>query len=183
LGLNEPFVLGHSMGGKTAMQLALLHPASVRKLVVVDIAPRAYSPRHLKLILGMRSLDLSRFERRSDIDAALAPAVPDKSTRQFLLKNVARSDSGKFEWRMGLKEIHDNHSLLTQEIQPAPPFGSPALFLRGENSDFLLETDLELIKTLFPAARLETIPGAGHLIHVEQPDRFLEVVTAFLNEP
>lgn len=179
-GFEDAFIMGHSMGGKTAMQLALLHPSAVKGLIVVDIAPRAYPPRHLKAILGMRALDLSRFETRSQMDAALAAAIPDPGTRGFLLKNVARTASGQFEWRIGLEEIQRNYSKLTEALGPAPPFTRPTLFIRGETSDFLLETDLEFVKPLFPLARSETIPGAGHLVHVENPDRFLEIVLGFL---
>lgn len=176
----DAFIMGHSMGGKTAMQLALLHPSVVKRLIVVDIAPRAYPPRHFKAIIGMRTLDLSQFQTRSQMDAALAAAIPDPGTRGFLLKNVARTASGQFEWRIGLEQIQRNYSKLTEALGPAPAFARPTLFIRGETSDFLFETDLEFIRTLFPLARFETIPGAGHLVHVENPDRFVETVVNFL---
>lgn len=179
-GLSKAFVLGHSMGGKTAMQLALLHPQTVSRLIIADIAPRAYEPRHERMIAGMLALDLGRFESRSQMEAALTPAVPDQPTRQFLLKNVVRSEGGGFRWRMGTAQIQGNYRYLTQAIQGPAPFTGATLFIRGANSDYILDSDLPEIRRWFPLASVETILGAGHLLHVEQLDRFVETVTGFL---
>lgn len=179
----DSFVLGHSMGGKTAMQFALLHPERVRKLVVVDMAPRRYPPRHQKVIAGMLSLDLNRFQSRQELEAALAPVVPDLSTRQFLLKNLAREPAGRFRWKIGLEEIQQNYSRLTEPVAGGQPFQKPALFLRGEKSDYLLESDLDPIRSLFPRALLRTIPQAAHLVHVENPGVFAQTVLEFLLDP
>lgn len=179
-GLSEAFVLGHSMGGKTAMQLALLYPQRVEKLIVADMAPRAYPPWHEKMIAGMLSLDLNRFESRTQMDAALAPAVPELATRQFLLKNVARSADHRFMWRMGLKEIQKNYSGLTQPITSKKTFNRPVLFVRGANSEYLTEADLPEIVRLFPEANMETVPNAAHLLHVQNPAYFVDVVDRFL---
>ena len=178
-GFGDTYLLGHSMGGKTAMQLALSHPDSVRKLVVVDMAPRQGLGRHERIIEGMRSLDLPRFQTRKDIENALAPAVPDLSTPQFLLKNIARGSEGGFSWKLGLEEIHLNYGRLTQAIESSTPFSKPALFIRGETSDYLLDDDWPVIQRFFPQAVLRTIPGAGHLVHVEKPQAFYELVTEF----
>jgi len=180
-GLTDAFVLGHSMGGKVAMQLALLYPEKTRKLIVADIAPHSYPPRHRKILNGMLSLDLSHFQTRKEMEAALAPAVPDLSARQFLLKNVVREASG-FRWRIGLQEIIQNYGRLTEPISSARCYEKPALFIRGENSDYLLEEDLGSIRQLFPRARLATIPGAGHLVHTENPAAFAKSVQEFLAE-
>jgi esterase len=180
-GLKDCFVLGHSMGGKAAMQLALSYPDSVRKLVVADMSPRGDFGRHETMIAGMRSLDLPRYQTRKEIETALATAVPDLSTRQFLLKNVARRPAGGFSWKIGLEEIHQNYSNLTKAIDDDAPFTKPALFIRGEKSDFLAQADWPLILRLFPKATLQSIPAAGHLVHVENPDAFFSSVVNFLS--
>jgi pimeloyl-ACP methyl ester carboxylesterase len=182
-GLHSAAVLGHSMGGKTGMQLALSYPDKVRKLIVADIAPRAYSPRHQKIIAGMLALDLSRFQTRKEIETALAPAVPELSTRQFLLKNVVRMEGGRFAWRLGLEEIKKNYPRLTEAVEGSPPFDHPSLFIRGANSDYLFEADFSAIHRLFPKAVLQTLEGAGHLLHVESSERFVQWVANFLAAP
>ncbi len=182
-GLAEAFVMGHSMGGKTAMQLALLHPALVRKLVVVDMAPRPFEPRHRQILQRMLALDLSSFHSRLEMESALAPAIPDRATRQFLLKNVVRTDAGGFRWRIGLEQIAKNQPRLIQAVSSDRRFDKPALFIRGEKSDYLLPEDLPEIQELFPQAFLRTIAGAGHLVHVEQTELLLKAVLEFLSQP
>jgi esterase len=177
--LKDCLVLGHSMGGKTAMQFALSYPGSVRKLAVVDMSPRGDLGRHETIIAAMRSLDLPRYQTRKEIETALIRAVPDLSTRQFLLKNVARKPVGGFSWKIGLEEIHQNYSNLTKAIDDDAPFTKPALFIRGEKSDYLTQADWPLILRLFPKAALETVPAAGHLVHVENPGPFFTSVLNF----
>jgi len=180
--LAEAYVLGHSMGGKTAMSVALLYPAKVKKLVVVDMAPRAYSPRHREVLEAMAALNLEAFHTRQQIETALADAEPDLSTRRFLLKNLARDSSGEFRWRLGLREIIKNYSNLSEAIPVVRRFDKPALFIRGASSDYLFESDLESIRELFPRARLQTVEGAGHLVHAQRSAEFVEIVRAFLSE-
>jgi len=179
--LTEALVLGHSMGGKTAMQLALAHPRRVARLVVADMAPRAYPPRHEKILAGMLALDLAAATSRHQLAEALAPWVPDLATRQFLLKNVGTGANHQFHWRCGLHEIHRNYSRLAEALPPAPPYPGPALFLRGALSDFLRETDEPGIRQLFPRAAIGTVPRAGHLLHVENPEDFLTAILSFLS--
>lgn len=174
------FVMGHSMGGKTAMTLALVQPAEVRKLVVVDMAPRSYPPRHRQILDAMLALDLAQFQSRREMEAALAPAIPELSNRQFLLKNATRDLTGRFHWRIGLREISQSYPRLAQAVTSDRPFEGPALFIRGERSDYLREDDFAAIQTLFPQARLQTIPGAGHLVHVDQTELFVKSVQEFL---
>lgn len=182
-GISQANVLGHSMGGKTAMHFALLFPDQVRKLIVVDIAPRVYSPRHEIIIRALRALDLSTFESRRQLEQALAGPIPDLALRQFLLKNILRTSEGRFAWRIGLAEIERNYPALRGAIPPGTIFSKPVLFVRGERSDFLHEDDLPMIHRLFPAARLETIPKAGHLVHIENQAHFLSTLLSFLAEP
>jgi pimeloyl-ACP methyl ester carboxylesterase len=129
----------------------------------------------------MLSLDLRQFQSRKEMEAALAPAIPDVATRQFLLKNVVRGSSGGFQWKIGLAEIKQNYPRLTEAVTGERPFRNPVLFLRGEKSDVLLESDFASIQHLFPRARLQTIAGAGHLVHIENPDAFMQAVLEFLS--
>jgi esterase len=172
-------LLGHSMGGKTAMQFALLYPKLVHKLIVVDIAPRQYSPRHENVFAGLLPLDLKTFQTRVQLEEALAPSIPDLALRRFLLKNAERATEG-FRWRFGLCEIHRNYLRLGEAPSGPQPFTGLSLFVRGETSNYLLEDDLSSILPLFPLARLRTIPGAGHLVHTEKPEAFLRMVLEFL---
>lgn len=178
--LSTAHVLGHSMGGKTAMQFALSHSERVRKLVVVDMAPRAYGPRFAKLLEALRQLRPERFKTRHEADLALAPNVPEASLRQFLLKNLKHDGQGGFCWRIHLEAIATNYEHLRQAIQAKAPFTGEVLFLLGGNSDYVTEPDRELIQKNFPEALFESIPGAGHWVHAEKPAEFAEAVLRFL---
>lgn len=179
-GLARAHLIGHSMGGKTAMQFALLFPERVEKLVIVDIAPRAYPPRHEAILEALSALQLPDFPSRHPLEAALANAIPELPLRQFLLKNVQRDPQGIFQWRIGLQEIRQNYPALRAAVISDTRFEGPTLFVRGERSDYLLEEDLPAIHRLFPRAILETVPQSGHLVHVENPAAFLSSVLSFL---
>lgn len=177
-------VLGHSMGGKTAMHAALAFPELVDRLVVADIAPKAYPPHHEVIFEALRGLDLSAYEDREEIDHALARKIEARPVRQFLLKNLDYdSDGGRYHWQMNLDAIdaaYDEISGGLSDELSGKTFDGPALFVRGENSDYVSEGDLAQIRRRFPQARLETVAGAGHWLHADQPDAFADVVTAFL---
>ncbi|HEV2209039.1 MAG TPA: alpha/beta fold hydrolase [Verrucomicrobiae bacterium] len=179
-GLSQTHLIGHSLGGKTAMQFALEHPDRLLKLIVVDIAPHAYEPRHNDLFSALRRLDLAMFSDRRPLEQALEPAIPDLATRRLLLKNLARDPAGKFFWRIGLNELWENYPNLNVAVTGSSPFTGSALFIRGEHSDYLSEEDFPGIRVLFPHAEFTTIPGAGHLPHTENAADFLRVVRSFL---
>jgi pimeloyl-ACP methyl ester carboxylesterase len=179
-GLPRAHVMGHSMGGKVAMLFALQHPERVAKLIVVDIAPKAYAPSHLSILAAMRSLDLSSFQNRNEIDAALAPNIPEPAVRQFLLKNVARTDTGAFKWKLNLPVIDQHYPELIRPIAAPHPFPGPTLFISGGQSDYILMSDHEPIKTLFPHAQFSIIPHSGHWVHAEAPQEFLKTVLNFI---
>jgi pimeloyl-ACP methyl ester carboxylesterase len=180
-GLTRAGVLGHSMGGKTAMQFALLHPKRLAALVVVDIAPRTYTAPHEQIFAALLSLDLPAFQARRQIEEALASAIPELAVRQFLLKNLAREPGGSLYWKIGLREIHQNYERLNAGITGEHPFEGPTLFIRGEKSDYVCEEDLPLIRSLFPCAELRTIPGTGHRVHVGNPIAFEQALIEFLD--
>jgi len=178
--LERVFLLGHSMGGKVAMQFAVDYPAQVEKLVIVDIAPRTYPPSQRPLLAALRALDLGAIGSFAEADAALKPAIPETALRQFLLKNLSRDERGRFRWRIGLEEIAENYDALTLAIAIDPPFEKPACFIRGGRSDFIADLDAALIRRAFPRARIETIEGAGHWVQSEAPEEFYRAVSGFL---
>jgi pimeloyl-ACP methyl ester carboxylesterase len=175
-------LLGHSMGGKVAMVLALRDRASVERLVVADIAPVAYSPRYLGVVRAMRGLDLAGIKRRAEADAALASAVPDTAERGFLLQNLV-FEGGRARWRINLDAIERAMPALVgfPPVARGTIYDGPALFVAGGRSDYLRREHEPQIRRLFPNARVACIPEAGHWLHAEAPLAFLDLVGAFLD--
>lgn len=180
MDVRQAVVVGHSLGGKVAMRLASDAPGFVRGLVVVDISPRAMRPVHLFVLRACAQLNLAAARRRSELDAMLAEAVPQPGVRDFLLKNVARAADGAFAWRVPLAYLIDHYRVVSDALALAAPYAGPALFVAGEASPFGVERDMPLVREWFPAARLAMVPAAGHLVHVENPDAFLEQLELFL---
>lgn len=176
-------VLGHSMGGKAAMVLALTRPAAVNRLIVADIAPVAYAHSQNHLIEAMRGLDLSRVARRGEADATLAAAVPDPATRAFLLQSLDLKANPPV-WRLNLDALEAGMDGITGWPKGiAGRFDGPVLFLSGAESTYVRPEHRERIMALFPAARFAKIPGAGHWLHAEKPREFEAAVRAFLSAP
>ena len=178
--LQRACLLGHSMGGKVAMRFALRYPDLTAALIVADMAPKAYPPSHQVIFDALRKLDLASFRSRNEIDIALAPEVPDVAVRQFLLKNVARTDAGGFAWKLNLPAIERNYPALRSAITSGRPFTGPVLFILGAKSDYLQDTDRDAILRLFPRATFKTISTAGHWLHADAPDEFVQLVAEFL---
>ena len=171
-------VIGHSMGGKAAMVLALERPEAVTSVLVADIAPRAYGHTQRDLIEAMRGVDLSAVERRSQADARLAEAVPDRGVRAFLLQSL---DVAEGRWRLNLDALDAAMDDLVGWSEPEGRYDGPTLFLRGGASEYVSEEDEPAIRRLFPEARVETVPKAGHWLHAERPDEFEAAARAFLS--
>ncbi|MBC3540808.1 alpha/beta fold hydrolase [Rufibacter sediminis] len=179
--LQDAMIIGHSMGGKVAMNFALQHPEKLAKLLVADIAPKAYPPHHDEIIAGFRSIDLNSIQNRQAADDQLAQKVPDFGTRMFLLKNLYRTEDNTFAWRLNLDSIEQNLEQILGNIESETPFTKPTLFLRGANSRYIKpDQDLPQIQSLFPNARVETIENAGHWLHAEQPQEFYRLTMDFL---
>lgn len=173
-------LMGHSMGGKTAMYFTLKHPERVEKLVVVDIAPRAYPPSHLPIFDALLSLDLGAFRERGEIDRELAAKIPEAAVRQFLLKNLTRNEQGGFRWKPNLPAIRKNYDSLNDEIKTNRTFDGPTLFIKGGKSDYINESGRAMIQKLFPNATLSSIPQAGHWVHADAANEFVKSVENFL---
>ncbi len=179
--LKQAHLLGHSMGGKVAMELALDAPERVDHLIVVDIAPRAYTPRHHHILQALQAVDPSRYENRKAIDKALAASLPEDAIRQFLLKNLQYdTQTRRYSWQVDLKGLVYYYDRINAAISNHRQFAGPTLFVRGARSDYLSEVDLPTIRQLFPQAQLVTIPEAGHWVHADAPEAFAHAVLSFL---
>ncbi|HRJ51334.1 MAG TPA: alpha/beta fold hydrolase [Candidatus Thiothrix moscowensis] len=183
LGIYTCDLMGHSMGGKVAMILALHYPALIRHLLVVDIAPKAYPPRHQALLQAMATMPLANISSRKQADEWLAATVKQPFERGFLLKNLGRATDGTFFWQCNLAEIA-RHYL---KISSFPAFDiathMPALFIDGGQSDYVQDEDMPLIRQYFPLAERVTVEAAGHLPHVQTPVEFTALVESFLDQP
>jgi pimeloyl-ACP methyl ester carboxylesterase len=179
-------LIGHSLGGKVAMVLALRHPGLVERLCVVDVSPVAYD--RLSQFQGyvevMRGLDLDSLSSRRDAEGALAPAVPDPTVRGFLLQNLRRDGEG-WRWQVNLDVLGKALPVIggwpERELAEAPPYRGPVLWIAGARSDYVRPEYAEAMDRWFPANRLVTVKGAGHWVHSEQPEVFLEVLRRFLD--
>ena len=181
-GLGAVTLVGHSLGGKVAMRLALTRPEPIERLVVVDVAPVAYAHTFGPFIEAMRRVDLSAVQRRSDADLQLQRAVPDAVLRNFLLQNLVKSEAG-FVWRVNLEALAANIDELLGFPIPAADaaYGGPTLFIAGGRSRYIQPEHGPLLERLFPGAQQVVIAGAGHWPHAERPAEFLTHVRRFLD--
>ncbi len=175
-------LLGHSMGGKVAMLMALLHPGEVDRLVVVDIAPAANPPTLLACVRAMRAVDLRGVRRRSEADLQLAEAVPDPAERAFLLQNLVIGEHAT-HWRLNLEAIERGFSQIVgfPDLPVGTAYPGPALFVAGARSNYIQPEHEPRIRRRFPQAQIMRIEGAGHWVHAEQPQAFLRAVAPFLS--
>ena len=181
-GLGAVTLIGHSLGGKVAMHLALTRPELVERLLVIDVAPVAYPHTFGPFIEAMRQVDLAAVKRRSDADLQLLEAVPDAVLRNFLLQNLVKTDAG-FVWRVNLEALAANMDELLGFPTPAADaaYGGPTLFIAGSRSQYVQPEHRPLIERLFPKAETVVIAGAGHWLHAERPAEFLAAVRRFLD--
>ena len=182
-GIDRCYLLGHSMGGKVAMQTALTYPGLVEKLIVVDIAPRQYRPGHDDVFAALNALDPREVSDRKDAAERMGAHISDPGIQLFLLKNLARDPAGGFRWRMNLPAIQAAYPDLIGPVgKPGQWRTEPTLFLRGSKSGYVQDEDEALIDELFHDARITTIAGAGHWVHAERPRELMADVDAFLAE-
>ncbi|MEM9337153.1 MAG: alpha/beta fold hydrolase [Bacteroidota bacterium] len=179
-GLGQVNVLGHSMGGKVAMNLATLHPDKVNKLIVVDIAPKQYPPHHQQIFNGFHSVDLPNLTSRKEADEQLKKVISNVGVRQFILKNLTRDTEGTFSWKLNVDAIERGAEKVGQGLESEVGFSGDTLFIGGGKSDYILKEDHAMIKGLFPKSDIKYIDGAGHWVHAEKPEALSEMVLDFL---
>lgn len=182
-GLESFHLIGHSMGGKVAMNLAVLHPERIRKMVVVDIAPRFYTPHHQQIISGFDAVQLNSIQSRSEAEQQMSAFIDEPDVRQFLLKNLYRTDTGSYDWRINLPILRKAVMEIGQSLPDGPPIHIPALFLKGGNSRYISPQDEIEIQQRFTNSSIRTIEGAGHWLQAEKPAEFLDTVMPFLLAP
>jgi pimeloyl-ACP methyl ester carboxylesterase len=185
--LKSPTVLGHSMGGKVAMSLALTAPERVGRLIVADISPVPYQRQgrssFLDYIDAMMALDLAPITRRSEADKAMADAIPDRAVRGFLLQNLVPDEAnGGFQWRCNLPALSNRMEDILDAPEPAAwaPYQGRTLFLKGAKSDYVKDSHTALIRSLFPRATFDSLADAGHWLHADQPRPFMTAVRDFI---
>lgn len=179
LQLEKVSLLGHSMGGKTAMLFADMYLELLEKLIIVDIAPRSYPIRHRTIIDGLLSININEIASRKEAGEQLSKYIHELGIRQFLLKNLDRNDSG-FRWKLNLGIINDHLENVGMATFPKKAIKAPTLFVRGINSEYVTDDDVLDIREHFSDVRTETIGNAGHWVHAEQPEAFLKTVLDFL---
>lgn len=175
-----PFaIVGHSMGGKIAMEYALSYPDAVARLVLADIAPVSYHPRHHSIFAGLSNVDLATVANRAAADTQLAMHIRAAGVRQFLLKSLEKTNNG-LRWRFNLAALKTHYAALISAPQASGQFNGPTLFIKGSESDYILPEHRPLIMQHFPAAQAKVIQGTGHWLHAEKPEAFNKLVRDFL---
>lgn len=178
--LKKVNLLGHSMGGKTAMLFAVEYPEKVNKLIVADIAPRYYPPHHQNIIKALNAVDFTLVKSRKEIDEILKKYIPETSVRQFLAKNVYRKTKDEFAYRFNLECLTACFDEIGVGLPPITQFDGETLFLKGENSGYISQDDEALINAHFSNNKIVTIANAGHWLHAENPTDFYNYVVKFL---
>ena len=177
--VKDPVLIGHSMGGKVAMNFAVSHPEKLQKLIVVDIAPKPYNMKHYVILDGLKAIPINEITTRNEADSVLAGYVEEADVRQFLLKNLQRKPEGGFKWKLNLDVIAANINNIGLDLQVAGKFEKPTMFVKGARSKYVKETDLDRIQEVFPAAEMETL-DTGHWVPAEKPKEFVELVVGWL---
>ena len=180
-GLEKASVLGHSMGGKTAMFFAVRHPERLEKLIVLDMSAKFLNSGFEDIYEALLSLKLAKLKNRQEADEALAINLDSFTMRQFLLKNLDRSPGGGYQWRMNLEVICREHTNIQVAVPDDHPFAGLTLFVRGGDSAYILDEDFPDFLKIFPLAALATIKGAGHWVHADKPEELGDMVIEFLN--
>ncbi len=178
--LEKVSIIGHSMGGKVAMLFATTFSEMVDKLIVADIGPKYYAPHHQDILAGLNAVDFSTKPSRAEVEEILYPYIPDFGTRQFLMKNLYWKSPEQLAFRFNLEVFNKKIETIGQALPQNNHFDGPTLFIRGGNSNYILDTDFPEIKNHFPNSELETIPNVGHWLHAENPQLFFKITAHFL---
>jgi pimeloyl-ACP methyl ester carboxylesterase len=179
--ISTPVIIGHSMGGKAAMTYALKHPGKIKKLIIVDIGVKKYPIHDKEIIDAVCSINISTSTTRADIERELSLKINDYRIVQLMMKNLTRNENNSFEWKLNIKAIRENFSTVFENIpRNNSPYPGSTLFITGEKSFYIMENDIPGIHVLFPNSIFETIQNAGHWVHADNPNAFLEVVLHYL---
>jgi esterase len=178
----NPFIIGHSMGGKTVMQFLIDYPNVAKKVVIADISPKFYPRHHEHILSGLHAIPVSDLNGRQEADDILSSYIQNVPERQFLLKNLYRTEQGQFAWRMNLETLSREIDHIGADQIPLKSISTPVFFLHGGNSNYLITQDYSLIPTLYTNSKIDSIPGTGHWLHAEKPAEFIEKTLTFFNE-
>lgn len=178
--IEKAYLLGHSLGGKAVMQFAITYPERVKKIIVVDIAPKAYPPHHQKVIKALQSIDFEKITNRKEVEEKLAESIEEKPVIQFLVKNLYWEQGDRLNWRFNLKVLAEKYGDFVGKAIRFGVFEGETLFIKGEKSHYILPQDEFLIQKQFPKYQLITIKNAGHWVQVENVKEFNEKVSDFL---
>lgn len=178
--LKKTIILGHSMGGKTAMLFAVTHPEKVEKIIIADIGPKFYPRHHDTILEGLSTIDFSLQKSRSEVEKVLKSYIPEWGIRQFLLKNVYWKTKEQLAFRFNLSALIENIDEIGTALPSLTVYQGKILFLKGENSGYITKDDIHLIKAHFPKAEIKTVKNAGHWLHAENPQDFYNYVAEFL---
>ena len=178
--LEKVSIIGHSMGGKTAMLFAAKYPEMVEKLIVADIGPKFYPQHHQVIFEALNAVDFTKKPSRNEVEEIMSQYITDFGTRQFLLKSLYWQEPGQLAFRFNLAVFNNNMDEIGKPLPENAIFNKPTLFIRGGNSNYILDEDFQNIQQHFPESRIETIPDVGHWLHAENPKLFYEITNSFL---
>ena len=180
--INQCHLMGHSLGGRVVIEFSYFYPERLEKLIVADIAPKAYPPHHQGIFKALNTVDFGLIEKRSDADEILKKYIPEFSVRQFLLKNIYMQSDGKYGFRFNLPVLTKWYDQMIETDLTDGIFNKPTLFLKGGNSEYITAEDYELIYNRFPKSEIKVIRGAGHWLHAEKPKEFFDDIIEFLKK-
>ncbi len=181
LNLEKVTVIGHSMGGKTAMQFAIDNPALCQQFISMDMAPKAYGSGHDLVFEALMGLDMDSLGSRKEAESEMAHSIVDPGVLLFLLKNLSRKPDGTFEWKMNIQSLYDNYPEITKAIESDFPVSIPCLFVKGANSEYITADDEDEVLNLFPLAEFVEVTNAGHWVHTENPEQLIKVIRDFIS--
>lgn len=178
--LSKIHLIGHSMGGKVAMNFAVNHPDRVDKLIIADIGPKYYPPHHQDILKGLAAVDFTKKPERNDVEDVLKKHIAVASVRQFLMKSLYWKEAGQLDFRFNVPVFIKSYEEIGIKLPSHFHYKKPTLFIRGGVSNYILDEDLQDIKKQFHEAVFETIPNVGHWLHAENPSAFYELTLKFL---
>lgn len=179
LGLASAHIMGHSMGGKTAMTFASLFSSYLRSLIIVDIAPKQYNGGHEDIFKAILSIDIRSTKSRKEVDALLSQSISEQGVRLFLMKNLSRNPEGGYRWKANFEALHQHYPRI-MDSQITGQFDKPSLFIKGGLSDYIVAEDEDQIREIFTNSEIQSVAGAGHWVHADRPLDLLEIVREFL---